>query len=133
MSPGPLLKDTLKLRLLRYFGRREWIRYGVRFAVLRRFWDPYTPHVQTFELGFFDLRYQGDFECYLDWYVYFFGAYEKEELYLLRDLITGHPDPVFVDVGANIGPAKSTGARPATILARALAGRASDRVNYPRR
>ena len=30
-------------------------------------------------------------------------AYEKEELYLLRDLITGHPDPVFVDVGANIG------------------------------
>ena len=94
MSPGPLLKDTLKLRLLRYFGRREWIRYGVRFAVLRRFWDPYTPRVQTFELGFFDLRYQGDFECYLDWYVYFFGAYEKEELYLLRDLITGHPDPV---------------------------------------
>mgnify|MGYP001493203693 CR=1 FL=1 len=54
MSPGPLLKDTLKLRLLRYFGRREWIRYGVRFAVLRRFWDPYTPRVQTFELGFFD-------------------------------------------------------------------------------
>ncbi|MDP6702718.1 MAG: hypothetical protein QGH25_23900, partial [Candidatus Latescibacteria bacterium] len=71
MSPGPLLKDSLKLRLLRWFGRREWIRYGVRFAVLRRFWDPYTPRVQTFELNFFSLQYQGDFECYLDWYVYF--------------------------------------------------------------
>ncbi len=103
MSPGPLLKDSLKLRLLRWFGRREWIRYGVRFAVLRRFWDPYTPRVQTFELNFFSLQYQGDFECYLDWYVYFFGAYEKEELYLLRDLAQGCSDAVFVDIGANIG------------------------------
>ena len=103
MSPGPLLKDSLKLRALRYFGRREWIRYGVRFEVLRRFWDPYTPRAQTFDLNFFDLRYHGDFECYLDWYIYFFGAYEKEELYLLRDLVAGKPDSVFVDVGANIG------------------------------
>ena len=30
-------------------------------------------------------------------------------------------------------PAKSTGAKPATTSARALAGRASDRVNYPHR
>jgi hypothetical protein len=46
MNPGPLLNGALKLRLLRFSDRREWIRYGVRFKVLRRFWDPYAPRAQ---------------------------------------------------------------------------------------
>lgn len=37
----------------------------------------------TFDLDFYDLRYHGDFEYYLDWYIYFFSAYEKKELFLL--------------------------------------------------
>ena len=57
----------------------------------------------TFDLDFYDLRYHGDFEYYLDWYIYFFGAYEKKELFLLWDLVADIPDSVFVDVGANIG------------------------------
>lgn len=57
----------------------------------------------TFDLDFYDLRYHGDFEYYLDWYIYFFSAYEKKELLLLRDLVADIPDSVFVDVGANSG------------------------------
>ena len=34
---------------------------------------------------------------------FFYGAYEKQELYLLRDLVAGRSDPVFVDIGANVG------------------------------
>ena len=103
LRPGPLLEDNLKLRLLRAFGRCEWIRFGVRYAIISRFWDPLTPRPLTFEVDYFGLRYRGDFEGYLDWYVYFFGTHEMEELYLLRDLVAGRPNAVFVDIGANTG------------------------------
>jgi FkbM family methyltransferase len=35
--------------------------------------------------------------------VYFYGAYARQELLLLRDLLKDRADPVCVDVGANVG------------------------------
>ncbi len=39
----------------------------------------------------------------MDWHVYFYGAYERYLLFLLRDIAKGIREPVFVDVGANVG------------------------------
>ena len=51
----------------------------------------------------FGLNYKGNLSSFLDWSVFFYGAYEKEYLYFLRDLITDSTSTIFIDVGANIG------------------------------
>lgn len=52
-----------------------------------------------FEVDFFGARYNGNLNCFIDWTVYFYGAYEHEILCLFRDIVSA----VFFDVGANIG------------------------------
>ena len=39
----------------------------------------------------------------MDWGLYFYGACEKYELFLLRDLVQDKAGAIFLDVGANIG------------------------------
>jgi FkbM family methyltransferase len=99
------MKKTKKLKnsLLRLFGRQDWIRVGGRDRILRLFCNPETVTSCEYEADFFGLRYQGNLAHYLDWCVYFYGAYEKQELFLLRDLLQDQKDPIFVDIGANVG------------------------------
>jgi FkbM family methyltransferase len=56
-----------------------------------------------FQVNFYGLKYCGDLSRHIDWHVYFYGAYEKQDLYLLRDLIKDISNPVFLDIGANVG------------------------------
>lgn len=88
---------------LRILGHQEWIRYGIRDRILRTFGNPTTIDSQEFEIDFFGFRYKGNLNCYIDWVIYFHGAYEKQELRILKDLIKDKHDPTFIDVGANIG------------------------------
>jgi FkbM family methyltransferase len=94
---------SIMRRLLRVFGHQEWIRYGLRDRVLRYFCNPIDVASCPFEIDFFGFKYLGDLSSYIDWAVYFYGGYEKQELFLLRDLARAKSDPVFVDVGANVG------------------------------
>ena len=50
------------------------------------------------------MTYEGNLGTYLDWVVYFFGAYELPVLFFLRDVADrcGN-DLVFADIGANVG------------------------------
>ena len=98
--PHPL---PLRYRALRQFGRQDWVRYGLRGHLLRRFvqWESITP--RPFEVNLFGSRYRGDLGSYLDWHIYFYGAYEKHILLLLRDLVRARSRPVFLDIGANTG------------------------------
>ena len=89
--------------VLRILGHQEWIRYGIRDRILRTFCNPTTMDSQEFEIDFFGFRYKGNLNCYIDWVVYFYGAYEKQELRILKDLIKEQIDPIFIDIGANIG------------------------------
>jgi FkbM family methyltransferase len=91
------------LRLLRAYARQEWIRFGLRDRVLRRFCNPDTGRSFPFETNFFGLRYRGDLKWYIDWLVYFYGAQEKQMLFLLRDIAKRITAPVFLDIGANVG------------------------------
>jgi FkbM family methyltransferase len=94
----------LKLKLLRFYGHQEWIRFILRDKILRLFVNPDKCASHEFEADFFGMRYKGNLNRYLDWCIYFFGAYEKQQLLLLGDLINKRgPDSVFLDVGANTG------------------------------
>ena len=97
-SPGPLMDKTLRL-----LGRQRWIQFGVRDRLIRKYCDPDTVASKEFETDFFGLTYRGNLNSFLDWSVYFYGAYEKEYLPLFRDIVKHVPTPVFIDVGANVG------------------------------
>lgn len=88
---------------LRFIGRMDWIRYGVRSRIIRAFCDPDSFPAYPFEVRFFGNRYRGNLNSYLDWIVYFFGAYEKQELLFLRSIVAEIDSPVFIDIGANVG------------------------------
>lgn len=100
MSTSPLLPA------LRWLGRQHWIPHG-RDWMIRRFAHPDREADAPFEADFFGLRYPGNLGNFIDWSVYFYGAFAFEELFLLRDIAEhrrGSGKPVtFYDIGANIG------------------------------
>ena len=89
--------------LLRRLGHQKWIRFGIRDRIIRAFHNPDTSLSQPFTVPFFGRIYTGDFSVWLDWCTYYFGAYSGEELDLMRDALNGIPDPIILDIGANIG------------------------------
>jgi FkbM family methyltransferase len=57
-----------------------------------------------FVVDFYGHRYRGNTENLIDSYIYSFGAFEKGELYFIRDVLVAlKADSVFIDVGANTG------------------------------
>jgi FkbM family methyltransferase len=99
------LPSTPWLQALRWFGHRDLIPYGVRDRLIRHFLNPDAGHDRDFSVPFFGMRYRGNLDSYIDWVVFFFGAYEKGIQFFLRDtatrLFSGRA--VFIDIGANIG------------------------------
>jgi FkbM family methyltransferase len=99
------MKMSLKQRALRALGHRYWLRG--RDRVLRHFSDPDHHTSQPFEIDFFGLSYSGNLNNFIDWTVFYYGAYAVDELHLLAalaDALRAQGKPVnFYDVGANIG------------------------------
>jgi FkbM family methyltransferase len=89
--------------LLRFLGHQDWLAFGVRDRIIKYFFDPDTVEEKEFEIDFFGLKYQGNLNTFIDWSVYFYGAYEKGILFLLRDIVKEKRNPIFIDVGANVG------------------------------
>ena len=89
--------------MLRLIGHQHWIPEGIRARGIRIACDPATEDRIHFNVPFFGYRYAGVLNCTLDWYVYFFGAYARRELFLLRDLLSVAHDKMVLDVGANVG------------------------------
>jgi FkbM family methyltransferase len=88
---------------LRVIARQRWIRRGIRERILRLFAHPERLPSYQFESNFFGLRYRGNLRNLLDWNVFFYGAYEREFLLLMEDLLKYSHLPVCADIGANIG------------------------------
>jgi FkbM family methyltransferase len=95
--------DMLIRNVMQTLGRQEWLRFGVRDRLIRLAHDPDRCSPEGFTVPFFGARYSGNFDTFIDWSVYYYGAYAKEELRLLDDFLGTMNDPVFMDVGANIG------------------------------
>ena len=57
-----------------------------------------------FVVDFYGFRYRGNTGNLIDAHVFYYGAFEKSELYFIRDTVTAlGPDTVLIDVGANVG------------------------------
>ena len=94
--------DETARRGLRLLGHQHWLPFGVRDRVIRRVVPPGTPG--AFSVDFFGGRYTGDLGSYIDWMVYFYGAYERGELLFLGDLCRALGAGITVlDIGANVG------------------------------
>src|SRR6185437_3821741 len=96
---------TFKQRALRMLAHRRWLRG--RDRVLRLFAHPDRHPSCSFETDFFGLNYSGNLANFIDWTVFFYGAYALNELRLLADLAAAlrakQGTVNFFDVGANIG------------------------------
>jgi FkbM family methyltransferase len=95
--------NQTRFNMMRFLGHQDWLRFGIRDRIIRYLVNPDTINSWEYETDFFGFRYRGNLNTFLDWFVYFYGAYEKEVLFFLRDLLSNKIDPVFLDVGANVG------------------------------
>ncbi len=89
--------------LLRFFGHQDWVPFGIRDRLIRFLVNPDTVPGKEFETEFFGMKYRGNFNIFIDWSVYFYGAYEKYLSFLMRDIVKEKHNPIFIDVGANVG------------------------------
>lgn len=95
------------LQLLRWFGHQHWIPRG-RDRVIRLFANPDHISSMPFDVDFFGLRYRGNLQSFIDWHVYFYGCWARNELLLIRSLIDAARDFrvgefTAADIGANVG------------------------------
>jgi len=95
----------LMQRALRAIARQHWLRG--RDRVVRAFSNPDLQDSSPFETDFFGHAYSGNMANFIDWTVFYYGAYSLHELLLLADLAkalraTGNAVNFF-DAGANIG------------------------------
>jgi FkbM family methyltransferase len=95
----------MKQQILRLVGHQQWLRG--RDRVLRAFSHPDHQRSHPFETDFFGHSYSGNLANFIDWNVFYYGAFQLHEIRLLgaiADALRAGGKPVnFFDVGANIG------------------------------
>jgi len=89
--------------LLRCIARLTWLRNGIRSRLLRIFAAPQKQPHREFIQPFFGLRYRGWLDRYIDWCVYFYGAYEASEVAFMMQQLRLQPRRTCLDIGANVG------------------------------
>lgn len=90
-------------KILRAFASINWLRFGVKDRIIRLMHNPDTCESEDFVVDFFGAKYEGNFDTFIDWSVFYYGAYAREELRLIGDFLPTLVKPVFMDIGANIG------------------------------
>ena len=89
---------------MRRLGQQSWIPFGLRDRILRHFFNPDALVSTPFSCDFFGHRYEGDLASFIDWSVFFHGAYERGLLSFLKNAAAlAGPEAVFLDIGANVG------------------------------
>jgi FkbM family methyltransferase len=100
-----LRMDSMKQQILRFIGHRHWL--PGRDRILRAFSHPDRQKPFAFETDFFGQSYSGNLSNFIDWSVFYYGAFQLHELRLLgaiADTLRTQGKPInFFDVGANIG------------------------------
>jgi FkbM family methyltransferase len=99
------MKLSAKHQILQRIGRQDWLRG--RDRILRAFVHPDYQKPLAFETDFFGHSYTGNMTNFIDWTVFYYGAFNVHELRLLAKIaraLRQQGKPVnFFDVGANIG------------------------------
>lgn len=95
---------TYALKGLRMLGQAFWLPFGIRDRIIRRFSPPDVSKPSHFSTPYYGLRYDGSLDNFIDWSVWFYGAYSKYELDCIADLAGSSAEPwTCLDVGANVG------------------------------
>jgi FkbM family methyltransferase len=99
------MEKSSKQWVLRALGHQHWL-LG-RDRILRAFSHPDRQQPRFFETDFFGRSYSGNMANFIDWSVFYYGAFAINELRLLGALADAlrarGGDVNFYDVGANIG------------------------------
>jgi len=97
--------QPMKQQLLQFVGHQHWLRG--RDRILRTFSHPDHQKPRHFDTDFFGKSYSGNMANFIDWSVFYYGAFQLHEVRLLgaiADALRATGKPVnFFDVGANIG------------------------------
>lgn len=101
--PQPENRSGKLRKLLRKLGHMEFLRFGVRDRIIRFFHHPDSAASEEFSVDFFGMKYRGNFNCFIDWSVFYYGAYAKDELRILEELINKARGSTILDIGANVG------------------------------
>ena len=88
---------------LRRLARLRGLPFGVRDRIMRCFAHPDRMPSMAFEDLLADGRWRGDLANFIDWTIFFYGAYEPLTRRLLIDLARECETPIFLDIGANFG------------------------------
>jgi len=96
------MPSQILLKLLKIFGHQDWISIVIRDRIIRYFINPHTINSFEFETNYLGLKFKGNLNSVIDFYIYFM-EFEKGILFLMRDLLKEKPGCVFIDIGANVG------------------------------
>lgn len=95
------------LKLVQAITRNSIIPKNLRFRLANLLFPPNQDNSYSFCVDFYGLKYNGNISNYIDWSVFFFGAYEQEDLEacsaLLKKLKKVQGILYFYDIGANVG------------------------------
>jgi FkbM family methyltransferase len=85
-------------------GRQTWIPFGVRNRLISVFVNKKSTESRPFTTQLNGYIYNGNFNTYIDWHVYYFGVYERGFLKFLKEMaLRIGNNTVMFDVGANVG------------------------------
>lgn len=87
--------NSLIIKLSRFIGNLNFIRRSIRFRIFNKLKQDYE-----FEVNYFNYKYEGNLNNYVDRSVFFFGAHEREQLVFSKRYIN---NSTIIDCGANTG------------------------------
>jgi FkbM family methyltransferase len=96
-------KNLWFARILRTLAKHYWMPQWPREKICRFFFRPGQLPSCKFSVPLNGIVYDGDFNVYQDWRIFFLGTFERETINLLSHILRSQANSVFLDVGANKG------------------------------
>ncbi|HTT76808.1 MAG TPA: FkbM family methyltransferase [Candidatus Binataceae bacterium] len=105
-KPNTSQRIPIRFYLAQRLGRSH-LNFRGKDRLLRILCHPDSVSDFPFEINFFGLRYCGNLADYIDWCVFFYGAYSVEELNVLSKMAaclrSARHRVIYLDVGVNVG------------------------------
>lgn len=97
-------KQLRMKKIWQLLGRQTWIPFGIRNRIISSFVNKKSSVSKPFSTKLNGFIYNGNFNTYIDWHVFYFGVYERGFLAFLSEMAKKNgADTVMFDVGANVG------------------------------
>lgn len=91
------------INIVKVFSKLFFIRFGIRDRLVRLVIKADDHINYPFVVKRNGLIYEGNLNSYIDWSVYFYGYYERNEIKYFSKLLNKIRNPTMLDIGANVG------------------------------